>query len=605
MKSISIISILILTSSWVWGDGLLREVTFNDGTRLVLRLKDQSITFKNFLNNNETKSLELNLSEINELHFTSSNPIQRLDKINELLDQLRDENFKKRENAAAKLGSLADGFQSILKTNIENSLDPEVRWRLQRVLNNLPPQRSLGFDQMRSKTNKFKGQIIGFSDTAKYHGSAIPLNRTSVKSIKEISDKILRSGHSVITDINSPEIPITNTMIDFNSSPEGKILRAGQNINRIYEKVGVSFLSLRPNSYLTVSPKEIEGIQRGNSATNHRPLFEGNISGRFCNPENPVENRAVSFLGLRVGQVKPGGTTLTAFDSNNKKIEATTNSDGNQFIGISSKAPITHFTINANSEIDPTFSFDDLIFTELQSTNGNDSTGRTLLTLKNGDRISCKNFIFPNNLNDKDKELIIFPSSESLEKLSIKLNKIAAIHFNHSVPQDENPTPHLWCLLNDNSKLKINYNTGANPTTEIGEFPLSQLSLNAIWPSGKTLIGAEEKLTIPHNGAAILIRKDPVYVENYEIKSDSFEGTRKDSSKIKYIFSRMPSVWLNNSAEQLHLDMALTLIDGQKINFSSQSLFSYSKFTEKGVTLKLSGNKVFSLPFEKILSIYF
>ena len=605
MKSISIISILILTSAWLRGDGLLREVTFNDGTQIVLRLKDQNITFKRFLNNNEIKNLELNLSEINELHFTSSHPIKRLQKITGLLDQLRDENFKQRENAAAKLEPLADGFQNILKTNIENSLDPEVRWRLRRILNNLPPQRALGFDQLRSKTNRFKGQVIEFNDIAQYHGSAISLNRSSVKSIKEIPNKILRSGHSVITDINSPEIPITNMKIDFNSSLQGKILRAGQNINRTYEKIGLSFLSSRANSYLTVSPKEIGGIQQGNSATNHHPLFEGNISGRFCNPENPAETRAVSFLGLRVGLVKPGGTTLTAFDANNKKIEATTSINGNQFIGIFSKVPITHFTINANSEIDPTFSFDDLIFTELLSTTGNDSTGRTILTLKNGDRISCRNFIFPDNLNDKGQEMIIFPLSQSLNRLSIKLDKIASIHFNHSLSEDENPTPHLWCLLNDNSKLKINYSPGVTPKTAIGEIPLTLLNLNALWPSGKKLIRPDKKLTVPNNGAAILIRKDPVYLENYKIHMDSFEGDRKDSSKIKYIFSRMPSIWLNSETAYLQPSMALTLVDGQEINFSAQSLFSSPKFTQKGATLRVKKNKELSLPFEKILSIRF
>lgn len=605
MKSISIIYTLILTMACLRGDDLFREVTFNDGTRLYLRLEDQSITFKRFLNNNEIKNLELSLSETNELHFTNSHPVERLQKINRLLEQLRDKNFKQRENAAARLGSLANGFQNILKTNIQNSLDPEVRWRLRRILNNLPPQTSLGFDQVRSENNKLKGQIIDFNSTAQYHGSKIPLNRSSVKSIKEVPKKLTQSGHCVITDIKSPEIPITNVKIDFNSSLEGKILRAGQNINKTYERIGVSFLSLRPNSYLTVSPKEIEGIQQGNSATNHRPLFEGNISARFCNPDKPTENRAVSFLGLRVGLVKPGGTTLTAFDTNNKKIEATTNTEGNQFIGILSKAPITHFTINANSDIDATFSFDDLIFTDLQSTNGFVDAKGPLLTLKNGDRISCKSFIFPENFNGKGQNLIISPQSKSLGQLSIKFDRIASIHFNQIRSDDQNLKPHLWCLLNDNSKLKVKYGSNISPMTEIGDFLLMKLNLNALWPSGKKLIPNDTSLTVPKNGAAILIRKDPVYVENYKLNNDNFEGTRKDSSKIKYIFPRMPSIWFKNKTEQSRSEIIITLVDGQKVHCSDQSLFSISKLTENSVTLSTSENKEFPLSFDNILSIHF
>lgn len=602
MKSISIIYTLILSSLCLQSADLLREVEFNDGTRLILTLKDQPISFKNFLNSNKIENIKLNLSDTNELHFTTSQPVERLQKINDLLDQLRDENFKKREKAAAHLSSIANGFQNILKTNIEKSLDPEVRWRLRRIISSLPPQKSLGFDQLRSKTKRLKGQIINFIITTQYHGSEITLSRSSVKSIKHIPKKLNTSSYIIINEENSPEIPITNIKIDFNSSLEGKILRAEQNINKTYERIGVSFMSLRPNSYLTVTPKEIEGIQQGNSATNHRPLFEGAISARFCDPEDPTVNCAVSFLGLRVGLVKPGGITLTAFDINNHKIEATTIREGNQFIGILSKTPITRFTLSANSDIDTTFSFDDLIFTELQNLN---KANGALLTLKNGDRISCDRFIFPEQFNRTDQSLIAFPSSKSLGKLNIKMKGVLSIHNSQFNGPDKNLLPHLWCLLNDGSILKVNYSPESAPRTAIGKLPLRELKFNALWPSGKKLNEYNNALTVPNNGAAILIRRDPVYVENFTINNDSFEGIRKDSSHIKYLFSRMPSIWFNNKSDQYQSGMSLTLVDGQKIYCSAKSLFSIAKLSETHVILQIVNNKEFSIPFDEIQSINF
>ncbi|MDP6858368.1 MAG: hypothetical protein QF426_00980, partial [Verrucomicrobiales bacterium] len=157
MKSISIIYTLILSALHLQSADLVREVEFNDGTRLILSLKDQPITFKSFLNNNEIENIELNLSDTNELHFTTSQPVERLQQINGLLEQLRDDNFRQRERAAAELSTISNGFQNILKTNIENSLDPEVRWRLRRIISNLPTQNSLGFDQLRSKSRRLKG----------------------------------------------------------------------------------------------------------------------------------------------------------------------------------------------------------------------------------------------------------------------------------------------------------------------------------------------------------------------------------------------------------------------------------------------------------------
>jgi hypothetical protein len=602
MKSISIIYTLILSSLCLQSADLVREVEFNDGTHLILTLKDQPLTFKRFLNNNEIENIKLNLSDTHELHFTTSQPVARLQQINALLEQLRDKSFKQREKAAAQLGSISNGFQNILKTNIENSLDPEVRWRLRRIISNLPPQSSLGFDQLRSKTKKLKGQIINFNSTTQYHGSEITLSRSSVKSIKEIPKIFNRSGYFIINEENSLAIPITNIKIDFNSSLEGKILRSGQNINKTYEGIGVSFKSLRPNSYLTVSPKQIEGIQQGNSATNHRPLFEGTISARFCDPDDPTKNRAVSFIGLRVGLVKPGGTTLTAFDSNNHKVEASTIREGNQFIGILSKTPITRFTINANSDIDTTFSFDDLIFTDLQ--NINEANG-ALLTLKNGDRISCERFIFPELFNRKEQNLIAFPSSKSLGKLNIKMNAILSIHNSELKDPDQTLIPHLWCLLNDGSILKVKYTPEMPPRTYLGSFPLLELKLNALWSSGKILNNHNNALTVPNNGAAILIRKDPVYVENFTINNDSFEGTRKDSSQVKYVFSRMPSIWFNNKLDQSQSIISLTLVDGQKIHCSKQSLFSIAKITESHVILQIDNDKKLLIPFDEIHSMEF
>lgn len=602
MKSIIIIYTLIISSLYLRGADLLRVVEFNDGTRLILSLKDQPINFKCFLNNNEIKDIEINLSDTEELHFSTSQPIERLQKITALLEQLRDENFKQRERAAALLGSISNGFQNILKTNIENSLDPEVRWRLRRIINNLPPQTSLGFDQIRSKTERLKGQIINFNSKNQYQGSELRLSRTSVKSIKKIPNELNSSGFLIINEENSPEVPITNIKIDFNSSPNGKILRPGQNINTAYESLGVSFKSLHPNSYLTVSPKEVGGIQRGNSATNHRPLFEGTISAHFCDPNEPRKNRSVSFLGLRIGLVKPGGTTLTVFDSNDNKIETTTNREGNQFIGILSKAPITRFTLSANPDIDTTFSFDDLIFTDLQDSN---QANGALLKLKNGDRISCEKFIFPDLLNKKEQNLIAFPSSKSLGKLNIKMKTILSIKKNELNEPDQNETPHLWCLLNDGSILKVNYTPEMSPRTDFGNFRLQELKLKALWPSGKKLKGQNDELTIPNNGAAILIRKDPVYVENYIINNDKFEGTRNDSSKIRYIFSRMPSIWFNSKSYPHLADLSLTLVDGQKIHCSQESLFSIEKITEHNVILQTTNDKELSIPFDKIHSLNF
>ena len=114
MKSIIIIYTLIISSLYLRGADLLRVVEFNDGTRLILSLKDQPINFKCFLNNNEIKDIEINLSDTEELHFSTSQPIERLQKITALLEQLRDENFKQRERAAALLGSISNGFQNIL-----------------------------------------------------------------------------------------------------------------------------------------------------------------------------------------------------------------------------------------------------------------------------------------------------------------------------------------------------------------------------------------------------------------------------------------------------------------------------------------------------------
>ena len=126
------------------------------------------------------------------------------------------------------------------------------------------------------------------------------------------------------------------------------------------------------------------------------------------------------------------------------------------------------------------------------------------------------------------------------------------------------------------------------------------------WSDGLWKIkGQNDELTIPNNGAAILIRKDPVYVENYIINNDKFEGTRNDSSKIRYIFSRMPSIWFNSKSHPHIAGLSLTLVDGQKIHCSQESLFSIEKITEHNVILQTTNSKELSIPFDKIHSLNF
>ena len=185
------------------------------------------------------------------------------------------------------------------------------------------------------------------------------------------------------------------------------------------------------------------------------------------------------------------------------------------------------------------------------------------------------------------------------------MSSVTSIKINNLKSDEENLSPYLWCLLEDNSKIKIHLLHELSPRSELGNLSLSELKINALWSSKNTLNNYDGELTIPNDGAAILIRRDPVYVEDYAFNKDSFEGIRKDSSKIKYKFSRMPSIWFRKKINKYGLSTNLKLVDGQNIYCSKQSLFGIQKITNTHVILSTAKKKVCSIPLAKINSINF
>ena len=543
---------------------------------------------------------DITFNDIFELKLSSNPPEDFLLKFKNSINNLRHQNFKTRENAASVILNLGDGFQNIIKKTINDSLDPEVRWRLREIVKILPPQINSGFDILRSPEGQFSGYSSHFVVKGKYLGELIYLNRNDIKSIESDQYPV---EVKVFHGLNKTNQPIPDIHIDFEESLQGEILKEGYNINDSYNKYGLA-LSTR-NSYLTVTNIDIPGVSGNYSATNFKPIYEGEIRGNFIQ-NNSYNPSGINYLGLRLGLIKPGSTIVKIYDSDmNQLAQTTTKSLNNELINFISPIPISHFSIQPIKSISPTVAISDIWFTKPKEKHPVIKNGEPMIVMKNGDRIKCKQIEFIPHLTEDEPDIIISPRTNFSKKLKIKNYLIKSFVFSTKANANNIISKKVfWVLLEDGTRLLMQQTNENEPTSSLNSLPISKLSVSAIWSSREKIVTASTNLNLNKSQAAIFIRKDPIYLNDFSINQDSVSGYRNDGTKITYQFSRVPTIWIKELKNKFEQKTTINLKDGQKIKCGRGCLHQIQSLNEHRAKIKFEEHFL-NIPKELIQSIEF
>ncbi|MCH2059153.1 MAG: hypothetical protein MK183_00875 [Verrucomicrobiales bacterium] len=583
---------LVLTSGLMPAMAIERVVTFRDGTRLQLDLPPFELTLNPAEPDQPGSGLRVPLEKASQITFSEIPALKRVERINASLAQLRHEQFAVRESAALALTKFGSGFRVMLEETLDKSFDPEIKWRLRRILKAMPVYAGDDFDRVRLGGNSYAGELAQWKIVSEYRGARIILDRKTVKSITApdpTPDQVIYP----VTTVSDRLVPLTARKIGFERKPSGELLRAGENIQRAFVDWGAVFSTSISQSYVSVSRYNIKGAGGGMSAATHEPLYEGSITIKFCTPGTAGKPAGVNFAGCWLGIVKPGGTSIIGYDVNGEEVgRVMTTKTGSQFLGVKSNVPLAMIKIVPNPEIDTNFAIDDLLFDTPTPLIGALKPLHYSVLLQDGNRISCKSIEHHNH-----ESLTLTPGIAFAEKVVIPIRHVKSLFPPAELKQGRgNQEIAMWCRLVDGSTLLLDSSPDGQPVSRALNLTPSKLPLSSIWSSSRKMQGAPEGLSIPKGGAAIIMRSDPLYLTGYKLGNGKFTGKRPDGATVNYSYKRLPTIWIKEKADYTNPAGIIELIDGQRINFGKNCLAKSCTVAHKGVEIRLGENQHISNP---------
>ena len=582
------------------GDQPYPEVTLKDGSKITIGTYSFSADFIEVDGLLEKTPIELANDKLIEIKLAALEPQKKLSEFRSSIKELKNPNFKIRENGASKLLKIGNGYQENIRRIIPDSLDPEVRWRLRETLNKLPPQNEHALDRVRTTDGTRIGYIKNLLLSTEYLDQSINLSRDEIDRINFKFTKPNDESPYVTHEYNPSSLPIHDIHIDFENSLSGRVINEGQPINDAYRNLGITFDSTP--SYLTITSVVIPGTDGKYSATNNKPLYEGAINGSFIDPI--TKNKlSVNYIAFNLGLIKPDGVKVSLLDDLNNEISCeVTTAESSQIISFTSKLPIHRFKISPISEVNATLAIADIWFSRPKHKFPLLNKRQKQIELTNGDIIICNDFNITNNLFNLDSKTKLYPNLNFSGEINIPNKNLRSIVLSSSPKENILPNNNfIWCLLNDGSNLKLDYAQNKKPINELTNEMIDALPICSIWASKKELYYPPE-INYPKNRIGLYIRKDPLFLNNYSYENNYFIASKDDGTRIKYNYSRIPTIWISDVSKNIKRKAVFELLDGQRVVTGIDSYFKLLSFTENEVIIESANNKA-QIPFNLIKKI--
>ena len=571
-----------------------------DGSKITIGTYSFNADFIEVDGLSEKTPIDLANDKLIEIKLAALEPQKKLSEFRSSIKELKNPNFKIRENGASKLLKIGNGYQENIRRIIPDSLDPEVRWRLRETLNKLPPQNEHALDRVRTSAGTKIGYINNLLLSTEYLDQPINISRDEIDRINFKFTKPNDESPDVTHEYNPSSLPIHDIHIDFENSLNGRVLNEGQPINDAYRNLGIAFDSTP--SYLTITSVVIPGTDGKYSATNNKPLYEGAINGSFIDPI--TKNKlSVNYIAFNLGLIKPDGVEVSLLDDQNNEIScAVTTAESSQIISFTSKLPIHRFKISPISEVNATLAIADIWFSKPKHKFPLLNKRQKQIELKNGDIIICNDLNITNNLFDLGSKTKLCPNSNFSGEINIPNKDLRSIVLSSSHKENILPNNNfIWCLLNDGSNLKLDYAQNKKPNNELTNEMIDALPICSIWASNKELY-YPPAINYPKNKIGLYIRKDPIFLNNYSYENNYFIASKDDGTRIKYNYSRIPTIWISDVSKNIKLKAVFELLDGQRVVTGTDSYFKLLSFTEDQVIIESANNKA-QIPFNLIKRI--
>jgi hypothetical protein len=396
----------LVVSTTVRADAPLAEryLEFRDGSLLRLPVLDATWKVTVVRPDGRIEMAPLRLSSLQSLTLTPEDEFSHKRLLLSAVRQLSSSTFEDRESAQSRLLKMGAAVRQDLQTCLHLCSDPEARARLRAILAqmpmdpNVPARTNLSFDLFQIKDQPLWGDVGGDGITILLDGVKHRLTRKDVAAMTEANP--VQNGNQTpvalagFQRIGPNDFPRGCVEEPFERTPDGRPLRIGENIERLFLGKGFLLSTSIKTSFVSVNSFVVEGKSRGLSAANHQPLWEGEITVKFVRPGHENVPAVVTHFGCYIAAVVPQGTALCAYDLQGRELgKIHTERNGVDFLGVRSAVPMHKIKFVPNLSLDRDYTLDDFIFTP-PLTRESLHPDRFTVYLTSGDRVVCGDVVF-------------------------------------------------------------------------------------------------------------------------------------------------------------------------------------------------------------------
>ncbi len=527
-------------------ESLKRSIRFRDGTILRLRLPDTVVTFRKPLNG-KISIHTARLSELSALTFTRTPRLPDLLNVTNWVAQLGHDHFGRREQAQEWLLELGSAIRVDLEAYGHSVSDLEIKARIQQILKVLPTGSGEALlDTVTQDGKTHKVDAGDWSLRVKVAGKELTLSRKTLAALSNDAPSLSLSarpaGPARTTRIKADDPNLfgpTPTRIDFQTAPDGKALSAGMDVSKTFIPKGFILETSIQGAIVSVNTYNVNGPSKGNSCATHRPLYQGQITIRFCVPGHPKVPAAVTRAGLWIAAVSPNSTALEAYDARDQRIaEIKTVKGSNDFLGLQSSVPIAYLKVVPNMAVDRDYTIDDLVFDVPKALHQFGRPKQYSLRFSTGERI------FAETIEFDGKRIRMRKLSIGIEQLERPRAQLTALF----TPTADQKTPRFekgcWAKLNGGSDCWMNRKEKLS-CLRIPHLKFGPQALAALW--GKNVHGSEPKSWPEEKPGSVLVVKyqggDWLRYASCSFKEEGIEIGNEKEAKRFLSYADAPTIW--------------------------------------------------------------
>jgi hypothetical protein len=381
-----------------------RFFELRDGTFLRLQVVDEPCPITVVRSTGRIEKMTVPLSKLSTVILTPEEDFARKQALLSAVQQLSADDFGLREKAQAALRKMGPAIRADLEACLQLTREAETQARLRALLAALdtgkgpPAKTTAAFDRLQLGELLW-GYLGNQGIPVVVDGVKLRLGRKDVHAMTVDQPRFLTSGPAAAVPqgfarLTENDFPPGCVEESFERTPDGRPLQIGENIEKLFIKKGFVLSTSIATSYVSVNNYIVQGKSRGLSAATHQPLWEGEITITFVEPDHEHIPAAVSHFGTYIAAVMPMGTALAAYDMQGRELgKIHTEKHNTDFLGVRSSIPIHKIRIIPNVQIDRDYTLDDFIFMPVRASEFAHPTRCTVLT-RGGERVLCSDVSF-------------------------------------------------------------------------------------------------------------------------------------------------------------------------------------------------------------------